>query len=1507
MKNLYACLGFVQKLFCKRFMIKQLSQSDPGRLLWIILFCFGGNTGWAQIAAWDFYTKDQIAILSATTFDINLEPGSYADITRGSGATASTGINSFRTKGFENDGISLANTDYFQITLSARLGYEISLSTIDAKCNGTASFGASPGVSSQFAYSLDGINFTLIDLPSITIGATVSIPQIDVSGISALQSVPSGTTITIRYYASGQTDSGGWGFYSASAGSNGLAIGGIVNPIGVITYNTDYFRSKQNGNWATASTWESSTDNITWHVATKPPTKDANEITILTTHTVGVNNSISLDQTTIAGTLELQTGGVLNINEGAGDDITISSNGVLKITSTYTYAFSVNQSEIAVINVATGGKITIGDGSSLIGSGYENFAISSINTWHDGAVYEYNSNSPFETSNLTYFPNAGTDVPIFRVTKINGPVGGSYPTTINGLLEVNNPFTFKSSGAKIFRDGIMGTSTLTLDNSLGTTTISNPGAILGGNGLMLILKKTLNLSNGITVPSGANVTISGSAGIAKNSGSFLINGTIDITDRTISNTSGDITINGILKTSKTDGLYNPGNIASGVININDESTIEYNATADQLITSTATLNQAYYNITFSGSGIKTPNSAINVNVNGTVKITGASVIVDASNNIGPTISNATNFTMEDGRLILGTSPNIALPLMDGIYNITGGIIQYNYSGGTTQTIRSKTYQNIEITGNNVGNSNGNITLNDLGTFMVKPGGVFSINDNTITGPAGNQLVTVESGGIFKCGNNQGFNGFSSTFADNSSIHSNIETVTLMDGSTVDYVRAGDQPITNTNGIIYSNLILSGASGNKTAPTGLLTVNGNISKTGGCTFVHNNSAVIFGGSSEQIYTSAIPQMVFNNFTNNNTIGLSINDGLSVYKELLLEDNSKININADISLLSDNNNTANVAPIPTNAVINYGAGRFIVERYIPGHSKAWQFISAPTKGSTVKNAWMEGNAASGNIKPGYGTQISSNRGTWAAEGFDLFSAAGPSMKVYDPSLDSWIGITSTLNLIDNQNGYMLFVRGDRSVVFNQPATATTLRNRGKLYAPGNEAPLSIVVPANSFQSIANPYASAVDYNKIYVLSPGISDHYYIWDPQLTTYPSAYGLGAYRTIIGNVAVPSSENYTDGNIPPIQSGQAFFVENTTNNPVTVNLDESIKINGSNNIFRVGDMNKPLAQLRGNLFVLREGLPILIDGVLTQFDKSYTNELDAMDAEKLFNAGENMGILNNGRIFSIERRKMAAMNDTIFYNLHKLKQQQYQLELISTHLDELGMEAFLIDNYLQIKSSLNPVGPTLVPFNVTSDPASSAKNRFNIIFKPLAGPVAVSFVSINVYSKNTNAIIEWKVEAEHNMQGYAIERSTDGIHFTEIANQPAYNNSKDNYSYIDYLPMDEHNFYRIKSMDNTGRIEYSTVKRIYMGESKPGINVYPNPVKDGIIHLYFYKMPAGKYHINLLNLPGQLIVSEDINHQEGSMPHTFQFNKSAASGIYHLEVINPDGKKILFKVKKAN
>ncbi|NBR13430.1 MAG: T9SS C-terminal target domain-containing protein, partial [Crocinitomicaceae bacterium] len=184
----------------------------------------------------DFTGENNVATSTAEVYNANLDASNT--ITRGAGAVGSAGANSFRTQGFQNNGIALTNTDYFQNQFSAAPGFTLSLTSINARFAGTTSFFANPGVSMQYAYSLDGTNFTLIGSP-FSMTAIGAMPAIDLSGVSALQNVAENITVTIRFYASGQTTTGGWGYNSPSSGSYGLAFGGTLNCLVQSTFYAD--------------------------------------------------------------------------------------------------------------------------------------------------------------------------------------------------------------------------------------------------------------------------------------------------------------------------------------------------------------------------------------------------------------------------------------------------------------------------------------------------------------------------------------------------------------------------------------------------------------------------------------------------------------------------------------------------------------------------------------------------------------------------------------------------------------------------------------------------------------------------------------------------------------------------------------------------------------------------------------------------------------------------------------------------------------------------------------------------------------------------------------------------------------------------------------------------------------------------------------------------------------------------------------------------------------------
>ncbi|MGN6532339.1 MAG: T9SS type A sorting domain-containing protein [Ginsengibacter sp.] len=1437
-----------------------------GKVMLGLGLCFAGDDSFSQ----QIIYQHDFGATTISTHPYTVQPGNlHPSITNSIWSNSTDNWTSFA--GSSGQAIGLRNNAVITLSFQLSSGYKLALSQFSFWCQ-SSSTGAQ-----NWSMTINEIPVGSGAVPQTgksTGNVNVMNPVNQLSGL-----------ITIEITLTG-----------ATSGSGTFRLDDFTL-IGSVIASETYFQSRQDGDWSLVSTWQSSPDNISWYQATKTPTKDAENILIKPGHTVKVTSPVSFDQTTIAGILELQNGGILNINDGVGDDLSILSNGSLKILTTDNYATSVNQIANTNINIAKGGKIMIGNGISSMGKGYEVFATSLVNKWNDGAVFEFNDVNVFPIAGLIYFPNTSEDeVPIFRVSKVNGTIaaGAGNDFLLNGLLELNTDITFTGGGHKTFRDGIRGSVTLTQLNA-GKIKLTGSNAILTGAPLKMVLGAVIDFSQQMTnIPAGATVIVGGK-NIA-NPGNLVINGTLDVTTISISN-PGSIFINGVYRTANPGGF---SGISSSItptaanITLNFGSTIELYANGTQSLTS----RPDFKNITFSGSGLKIAKAAFNAN--GTITIKDDAIFDCNGNNVG---DDNTNLTMTDNSRLIVYTVNTN-PQMNGIYNLTGGVIEFKGSGGTAQTIRNQTYQHIEVTGTKVNNSDGNIILRNGGTFTVKSGGVFTINDNTITGPVGVQTVIVESGGTFKSGNTKGFHGFAFTTAPkfNSSINADIENIILQPNSTVEYSRAspplssGDQPITNANNLIYQNLVLSG-TGNKIAPSDNLVIQGNFSKTGSAIFVHNSGSVIFNGSIEQIYKSTSPQMVFNVLKNENTKGLNVNDSLSVYKELFFGDNSKINLNADITLLSNKYQTASVSRLSINVNIHYGVGRFIVERFINtntngGHGKSWQLISTPAFGETIFDTWQE--KGSKNIV-GYGTWITDISG--ADKGFDAVSFT-PSMKYFDAASYQWIGIPTTNSNLENEKGYMIFVRGDRkSNTLNSPATPTILRTRGKIYTNQFLPPQSIV-PAQKFQCVGNPYASAIDFSKI-IRSPEIENSFRVWDPE---FYGIYGLGGYQTIpaaTGYKAVPGGTSIynTTSDYRNIQSGQAFFVYNFAATEGSVSFSEECKMEDAHHL--VNRVSSPEISERPILFAKLISESNVVDGNAVVYDKIFSNKIDRDDALKISNSNENFGIKRNGKILIVEAREEIKTADTIFYNLENLSKKGYKLFFLPEKFQQ-PLQAILVDEYLKTESSINLKDTSSIDFSITSDVSSAMANRFLLIIKPVPLPIEIS---LNASEKNANVFLEWNIKNEKEIKEYQIEYSTDGINFSLLEIISASNNYTGNYNQVHRQPVTGANYYRIRIEKIAGKIEYSGTVKVLIPEICSGINIYPNPIHGENINLLFLKQTGGNYQLRLLNSSGQVIVSKEIKFSGGNDLQTLPLKKNMTHGIYYVEIKKPNGEKQRQKV----
>lgn len=621
------------------------------------------------------------------------------------------------------------------------------------------------------------------------------------------------------------------------------------------------------------------------------------------------------------------------------------------------------------------------------------------------------------------------------------------------------------------------------------------------------------------------------------------------------------------------------------------------------------------------------------------------------------------------------------------------------------------------------------------------------------------------------------------------------------------------------------------------------------------------------------------------------------------------NCELFTNGKLVIMSDQEGTASVGDITSdgNASNIYTGNQIIgnvtVERYIPNHAKAWQLLSAPTTGGNIKNNWQEGNSNLSNSKEGYGAIITSDiiGATTPLLGFDIFTPAGSSVKTYNTATNRWEGISSTLNLIDNPKGYLIFIRGDRSVsAFNQSSTATTLRTTGKLYQPIGNPPSQISVPRNKFASVGNPYASEVDMTK-FVRTGGVQDLYYIWDPKLTssTY-SFYGYGMYRALVrignGYRAVPADTggaSYYDisNQDIKIQSGQAFFIHaDSALGDGTLSFSESVKSVGNATVTRG---NSSISKIFINLFAVKPQESILLDGALLVMDNAYSDDVDVDDALKIANAAtERISIINKEKLLTADLRSNPSVADTVHLIFEGARKQGYRFQIIMEDLRQMELIPVLVDRYSGNEMDLLQTVHNY-EFVVNENSATSLQNRFYVYFKKLQ-PVPVNYTSVSaIRVGHKEAKIEWLVENEISVISYDVLRSTDGIQFEKVGNVIA--NEVEKYFFTDREAPQGIAYYRIKSVEGVQSNKLSEIVRINAWSNHRPFVVSPNPVEGKRIRVEHVSKGQEQIKISLYNASGQCVFSKSIDMSQGQSYFEFAVPVALSSGNYKLTLLSSE------------
>ncbi|MES2479330.1 MAG: T9SS type A sorting domain-containing protein [Bacteroidota bacterium] len=175
-----------------------------------------------------------------------------------------------------------------------------------------------------------------------------------------------------------------------------------------------------------------------------------------------------------------------------------------------------------------------------------------------------------------------------------------------------------------------------------------------------------------------------------------------------------------------------------------------------------------------------------------------------------------------------------------------------------------------------------------------------------------------------------------------------------------------------------------------------------------------------------------------------------------------------------------------------------------------------------------------------------------------------------------------------------------------------------------------------------------------------------------------------------------------------------------------------------------------------------------------------------------------------------------------------------------------------------------------------------------------------VQLLDFDIMKDKQDVLLKWRVSGSSNAELFVIQRSDDGLNYSDIAEIRAIaveENIDREYFHYDRSPFLKNNFYRIKIKDKAGMLSYSNVQKIFISQSTRNELIYPNPVHQ---ELHIMSENGGYGNVVLLNCYGKVVMLKEWTKENelidlGHLPE----------GIYYLKLISDEETKTYILTKE--
>lgn len=194
---------------------------------------------------------------------------------------------------------------------------------------------------------------------------------------------------------------------------------------------------------------------------------------------------------------------------------------------------------------------------------------------------------------------------------------------------------------------------------------------------------------------------------------------------------------------------------------------------------------------------------------------------------------------------------------------------------------------------------------------------------------------------------------------------------------------------------------------------------------------------------------------------------------------------------------------------------------------------------------------------------------------------------------------------------------------------------------------------------------------------------------------------------------------------------------------------------------------------------------------------------------------------------------------------------------------------------------------------------ALSSGGQSGGIYKWTGNILPVSFTAFTATQTGKSVLLNWETAQELNNSYFAVERSTNGLNFTEIGRVGSKGNSSQPQPYVfeDINYANGHNYYRLRQVDLDGTFNYSSIVSVDALTTQT-LKIYPNPVKD-LLHVEGLN-PDVTTTLSIVNTAGKVL------YQFTTTGRSYNYNlQHLPAGTYYLRIMGSDKKTNTLKFVK--